>query len=146
MALAGLAFVLGALVSLATSFVLVIRLERIGERFGFSEALLGMLAALAADAPEITAVDHSSRQDQRPSAQVWSSGRTVFNLAALLGLGAVVAGTLLFTGGWCCSWRCWQCGGHCMSLLVGGRVRSSGLGLGLALECWCLCVALGRQT
>jgi Ca2+/Na+ antiporter len=49
------AFVLGAGVSLATSWVLVSRLERVGERLGLSEALLGMVAALAADAPEVTA-------------------------------------------------------------------------------------------
>ncbi|HXZ71964.1 MAG TPA: hypothetical protein VEH31_14015, partial [Streptosporangiaceae bacterium] len=48
-------FLAGATVSLATSYVLVTRLERIGERLGLSEALLGMVAALAADAPEITA-------------------------------------------------------------------------------------------
>ena len=49
------AFLVGAVVSLATSWVLVSRLERVGERLGLSEALLGMVAALAADAPEITA-------------------------------------------------------------------------------------------
>ena len=50
-----LAFLGGALVSLATSWVLVSRLERVGERLGLSEALLGIVAALAADAPEVTA-------------------------------------------------------------------------------------------
>jgi len=49
-----LAFVAGAGLSLGTSYVLVTRLERIGGRLGLSEALLGMVAALAADAPEIT--------------------------------------------------------------------------------------------
>jgi Ca2+/Na+ antiporter len=49
------AFFAGALVSLATSWLLVSRLERVGERLGLSEALLGMVAALAADAPEVTA-------------------------------------------------------------------------------------------
>src|SRR5664279_3299180 len=48
-------FVSAAAVSLATSWLLVSRLERIGARIGLTEALLGMLAALAADAPEITA-------------------------------------------------------------------------------------------
>jgi Ca2+/Na+ antiporter len=44
------AFLAGALVSLATSWVLVTRLERVGERLGLSEALLGIVAALAAGA------------------------------------------------------------------------------------------------
>ena len=45
------AFAAGAVVSLATSWLLVSRLERVGERLGLSEALLGLGAALAADAP-----------------------------------------------------------------------------------------------
>jgi len=41
-------------VSLAASWPLVARLDRLGEWAGFSEAWLGLAAALAADAPEIT--------------------------------------------------------------------------------------------
>ncbi len=51
----GAIFVAGAVASLFTSWRLVASLERVGARLGLSEALLGMLAALAADAPEITA-------------------------------------------------------------------------------------------
>jgi hypothetical protein len=40
-------FVSAAAVSLATSWLLVSRLARIGARIGLTEALLGMLAALA---------------------------------------------------------------------------------------------------
>src|SRR2546429_8703198 len=50
----GLLFAAGVAVSLAASWLLVSRLERLGERAGFSEAWLGLVAALAADAPEIT--------------------------------------------------------------------------------------------
>jgi cation:H+ antiporter len=85
-------FALGAIVSLATSWVLVSRLERLGERLGLSEALLGVVAALAADAPEITAaISAMSGHQQRLGAGV-ILGSNVFNLAALLGLSAVVAG------------------------------------------------------
>ncbi len=85
-------FVAGAAVSLATSYVLVTRLERIGERLGLSEGMLGVLAALAADAPEITsAVAALSAHQSKIGAGV-IIGSNVFNLAALLGLGAVVAG------------------------------------------------------
>jgi cation:H+ antiporter len=87
-------FVGGALISLITSFVLVARLERVGERLSLSEALLGMVAALAADAPEITAaVTAVVHHEQRVGAGV-VIGSNVFNLAALLGLGAVVAGRI----------------------------------------------------
>jgi cation:H+ antiporter len=87
-------FVLAAAVSLMTSWLLASRLERIGARLGLSEALLGMLAALAADAPEITAsVTALAGHDARIGAGV-VIGSNVFNLAALLGLGAVVAGRI----------------------------------------------------
>ena len=87
-------FVAGAVVSLATSWLLVSRLERVGERLGLSEALLGGVAALAADAPEITAaVSALAGHQQRVGAGV-VLGSNVFNLAALLGLGAVVAGRI----------------------------------------------------
>lgn len=89
--LAVLAFAAGAVVSLLTSWLLVTRLERIGERLGLSEALLGIVAALAADAPEITAaVSAIDSHQQRIGAGV-VLGSNVFNLAALLGLGAVIA-------------------------------------------------------
>ena len=92
MALAYLAFFLGAAVSLSTSWMLVTRLERVGERFGLSEALLGVVAALAADAPEITSSISAISQHQRVVGAGVVIGSNAFNLAALLGLGAVVSG------------------------------------------------------
>lgn len=99
-------FLVGAGVSLTASWLLVTRLERIGASVGLSEALLGMLAALAADSPEITsAVTALAGGHQRIGAGV-VIGSNVFNLAALLGLGAIAAGrillhrrVLLFEGG-----------------------------------------------
>jgi len=93
-ALAAPAFLVGTAVSLLTSLVLVSRLERVGERLGLSEALLGIVAALAADAPEVTAaVTAVAHHQQRVGAGV-ILGSNVFNLAALLGLGAVVTGRI----------------------------------------------------
>ena len=80
--------------SLGTSWLLVSRLERVGERFGLSEALLGMVAALAADAPEITASITAVSHHQRTVGAGVVIGSNVFNLAALLGIGAVVAGRI----------------------------------------------------
>ena len=85
-------FVGGAVVSLATSRDLVTRLERVGERLGFSEASLGMVAALAADTPEITASITAIAHHQQTVGAGVVLGSNVFNLVALLGLGAVVAG------------------------------------------------------
>jgi len=87
-------FTVGVAVSLLASWVLVTTLERVGARLGLTEALLGMLAALAADAPEITAaVTALARHDTHVGAGV-VIGSNVFNLAALLGLAAVVAGRI----------------------------------------------------
>jgi cation:H+ antiporter len=88
------AFLIGALVSLGTSWLLVSRLERIGEHLGLSEALLGLVAALAADAPEITAAVSATAGHQQRIGTGVVIGSNVFNLAALLGLGAVVAGRI----------------------------------------------------
>jgi cation:H+ antiporter len=85
-------FALAATVSLGASWLLVTSLERVGARLELSEALLGMLAALAADAPEITAaVTALAHRDQRIGTGV-VIGSNVFNLAALIGLSGIVAG------------------------------------------------------
>src|ERR1700757_1382967 len=89
-------FVAGAAVSLAASWLLVSRLERLGERAGFSEAWLGLVAALAADAPEITSAVTAQARGQASVGAGVIIGSNVFNLAALLGLAAVVAGWIGF--------------------------------------------------
>jgi len=94
-ALRSIVFIAGVGVSLGAGWVLVQRLERVGQRFGFSEALLGLVAALAADAPEITAaVTALINHDRRIGAGV-VLGSNAFNLAALLGLSALVAGSIV---------------------------------------------------
>jgi cation:H+ antiporter len=85
-------FCAGVAASLAASWLLVSRLERLGERAGFSEAWLGLVAALAADAPEITSAVVALVRGQASVGAGVVIGSNVFNLAALLGLAAVVAG------------------------------------------------------
>jgi len=92
--LAAVIFAAGTAVSLAASQLLVTRLERIGAWLGLSEALLGMVAALAADAPEISAAVSALAGHQQSVGAGVVVGSNVFNLAALLGLGAVVAGRI----------------------------------------------------
>ncbi|MBV8220457.1 MAG: hypothetical protein JO325_18480, partial [Solirubrobacterales bacterium] len=88
-------FSVGALVSLGSSWVLVTRLERVGARLGLSEALLGVLAALAADAPEITTAVAAIAGHQSQIGAGVVLGSNVFNLAALLGLAAMLAGRIV---------------------------------------------------
>src|SRR6516162_6189565 len=91
-----LLFCAGVVASLAASWLLVSRLERLGERAGFSEAWLGLVAALAADAPEITSSAVALARGQASVGAGVVIGSNVFNLAALLGLAAVVAGWIGF--------------------------------------------------
>jgi cation:H+ antiporter len=134
-ALAVPVFLVGVVVSLTTSYLLVTRLERLGERLGLSEALLGVVAALAADAPEITsAVTALTSHQQKVGAGV-IIGSNVFNLAALLGLGAVAAGGIalhrkvVLLGGVVGIWVAAMCLVTTMGLIVPG----AGLALVLAV-------------
>jgi cation:H+ antiporter len=82
-------FPLGAAISLLASFVLVTRLERLAG--GLSEAMLGLVIALAANTPEITSSIAASAHGEESIGIGVILGSNVFNLAALLGLGAIVA-------------------------------------------------------
>ncbi len=89
-------FLGGVAASLAASWLLVSRLERLGERAGFSEAWLGLVAALAADMPEITSAVTAMARGQPSVGAGVVIGSNVFNLAALLGLAAALAGGIAF--------------------------------------------------
>ncbi|MGO9191721.1 MAG: hypothetical protein ACLP8X_25145 [Streptosporangiaceae bacterium] len=85
-------FAAAAALSLGASTALVVRLERVGARLGLSEALLGLVAALAADTPEVTSAVTALAHGQHDVGTGVVLGSNVFNLAALIGLGAVLAG------------------------------------------------------
>jgi cation:H+ antiporter len=93
-ALQAVVFVVSALLSLRASGTLVARIERVAERVGATEALLGLVAALCADAPEVASSVTALARGQRDVGAGVVLGSNVFNLAALLGLGAVVAGRI----------------------------------------------------
>ncbi len=86
-----LAFPVAAVFALCASFLLVTRLERFAARLRLSEATLGLIVALAADSPEITSAITASGHGQTSIGADIVLGSNVFNLAALLGLGAIVA-------------------------------------------------------
>jgi cation:H+ antiporter len=91
-----LLFGLGLGLSLAASEVLVTALSRIGGRLGISAGLLGLLVALGADAPEISSAVTASLSGARDVGVGVILGSNLFNLAALLGVSAVIAGRLSF--------------------------------------------------
>lgn len=90
-AVAGIVFVPAAAASLAASALLVTRLERLAAALALPEAMLGLVVALAADAPEITsavAAISSHRHDVGAGVVL---GSNAFNIAALLGLAAIIS-------------------------------------------------------
>ena len=134
-ALLAVVFVACAVLSLGASWVLVARLERVGARLGLSEALLGMLAALAADAPEITAAVTALAGHHSQIGAGVVIGSNVFNLAALLGLAAVLAGGIalhrrvIVLEGVVALWIA----SVCLAVVVGVLTPAAGLGFALAL-------------
>jgi cation:H+ antiporter len=85
-------FVLSLVVTLAAARLFARRLDRIGVRFGFPEALIGLLTALAADGPEISSALTAlikGAHDVGVGVLVGSNG---FNLAAMIGLSALLTG------------------------------------------------------
>src|SRR5438309_2248476 len=75
---------------LAASAVFARRVDHIGLRLGLPEALLGLLTALAADAPEISSAISALLQHEHAIAVGVVVGSNAFNIAAMLGLSAVV--------------------------------------------------------
>lgn len=101
-----LLFLASLVLTMISSLVLAEVVDRIGERFGFSEGLLGIVTALAADSPEIAAAITAIQKGQGDVGLGVVFGSNIFNIAALLGLSAAVAGkvrirrrALIFQGG-----------------------------------------------
>src|SRR5262245_31780455 len=84
--LASIALMLGAAAVFAS------RLDSMGLRLGLPETLLGLLTALAADAPEISSAISALVQHEHAVAIGVVVGSNTFNIAAMLGLSALVAG------------------------------------------------------
>jgi cation:H+ antiporter len=85
-------FVASIALMLIASAVFARRLDHVGLRLGLPEALLGLLTALAADAPEISSAIAALVQHEHAVAVGVVVGSNAFNLAAMLGVSAVVAG------------------------------------------------------
>jgi cation:H+ antiporter len=85
-------FLASIAVMLAASAVFANRLDHVGVRLGLPEAVLGLLTALGADAPEISSAVSALVQHVHDVAVGVVVGSNAFNLAAMLGLSAVVTG------------------------------------------------------
>lgn len=84
-------FIAGLVITLGASELLARGLTRLGTKIGFSEGLLGLLAALGADSPELSSAVVAILAGAGSVGVGVVVGSNLFNLAALLGLSAIVA-------------------------------------------------------
>ena len=103
---AGLIFAGSLILTMTASAVLSRRIEQLGKWLLFSESLLGIVAALGSDAPEISSSVSALRSGNHDLGLGIVLGSNIFNLAGLLGLSALVSGrvqvdirTLMLNGG-----------------------------------------------
>jgi cation:H+ antiporter len=98
-------FLFSLAVTLAAARLFASRLDKLGVRFGFPEALIGLLTAVAADGPEISSALFALAKGAHDVGVGVLVGSNGFNLAAMIGLSALLAGrvrlareTLMFEG------------------------------------------------
>ncbi len=77
--------------ALGASIVFARRLDRLGSRFGWPEALVGLLTATAADAPELSSAVIAIAHGSGAVGVGVVVGSNLFNLAAMVGAVALVA-------------------------------------------------------
>jgi cation:H+ antiporter len=70
------------------------RLDKVGARFGFPEAVVGLLTAVAADGPEISSALVALVKGAHSTSVGVLVGSNTFNLAAMLGVSALLAGSV----------------------------------------------------
>jgi cation:H+ antiporter len=87
-------FLVSLVVTLTAAAHFARTLDRLGVRVGLPEALLGLLTALAADGPEITSAIVALIKGAGAVSLGVVVGSNVFNLAAMVGLSAVLAGAV----------------------------------------------------
>lgn len=90
--LAALLFLVSLAVTLGAARLFARRLDRLGVRFGFPEALIGLLTALAADGPEISSALFALVRGAHNVGVGVLVGSNGFNLAAMIGVSALLAG------------------------------------------------------
>src|SRR5215471_20522221 len=93
-ALAAPVFLVSIAVMLLESAQFARRLDRVGLRLGLPETLLGLLTALAADAPEVSSAIAALVRGAHDVGVGVVVGSNVFNLAAMVGISAIICGRI----------------------------------------------------
>jgi cation:H+ antiporter len=88
-------FLVSLPVTLLAAQMFARRLDHLGVRFGFPEAMIGLLTALAADGPEISSALFALAKGAHSASVGVLVGSNAFNLAAMVGLTGVLAGSVL---------------------------------------------------
>src|SRR5436305_691535 len=88
-------FLASLAVTLAAARRLARRLDRLGVRFGFPEALIGLLTAVAADGPEISSALVALAKGNHGISVGVLVGSNAFNLAAMIGVSGLLAGSVM---------------------------------------------------
>jgi len=88
----GIYFLASLAATLFAAAIFADRLDRLGERLGLPEALLGLLTAAGADAPELAAAITAVVTGAKGAGLGVALGSNVFNLGAMVGLSALLAG------------------------------------------------------
>jgi Ca2+/Na+ antiporter len=92
--LAVLLFLASVALTLAGAAFFADRLDHLGHRLGLPEAVVGLLAAIAADAPEISSAAVAIARGEKDVGLGVVIGASAFNVATMIGLSAVLAGTV----------------------------------------------------
>src|SRR5436309_15802478 len=88
-------FLVSLAVTLVAARLFARRLDRLGVRFGFPEALVGLMTAVAADGPEISSALVALAKGEHGVSVGVLVGSNAFNLAAMLGVSALLAGAVV---------------------------------------------------
>ena len=89
-------FLVSLAVTLAAARLFARRLDRLGVRFGFPEALIGLLTAVAADGPNVASALFALTKGAHDVGVGVLVGSNTFQLAAMIGLSALIAGAVRF--------------------------------------------------
>jgi cation:H+ antiporter len=93
-ALAIALFLGSALLTFGAAGFFADRLDHVGPRLGLPEAVVGLVTAAAADAPEISSALVALAHGEKQVSLGVVLGSNAFNLAAMIGLSAILAGTV----------------------------------------------------
>jgi cation:H+ antiporter len=119
--------------TLAAAALFARRLDRLGHRLGIAEPLLGLLTALAADAPELSSGAVAIARGEHGVGVGVLLGSNLFNLAAMVGLTAMVGPRIRLDPRTLGHEGAFALFGIAVSSLVLGRVIPAWLGATLAL-------------